>query len=156
MKGITIAEQCHIVNAIPPVDIGGVAKVADYISMKGASHVTFIVTLGVVTNAPTITVYESDDLSGSNEAAIAFDYYAEITAGGDVLTVRTAATTSGYTMPSTANSVTLVIEIDASQLSDGYPCLTVKTDTAAACLVSVVAIMSGVRYQKEITPTAIA
>lgn len=156
MKGITLAEQCHIVNAIPPIDIGGVVKEADYISMKGASHVTFIVTLGVVTNAPTITVYESDDLSGSNETAIAFDYYAEVTAAGDVLTVRTAATTSGYTAPSTANNVMLVIEIDASQLSDGYPCLTVKTDTAAACLVSVVAIMSGVRYQKEITPTAIA
>jgi len=156
MKGITIAEQCHVVNGIEPVDIGGVAKVTDYWSMEKYAHATIIVQLGAVTNAPTITVFESDDLAGSNEAAIVFAYYAEVTADGDILTVRTAATTAGYTFPATTNNVMLVIEVDASQLSEGYPCMCVKTDTAAACLVSAAVILSGARYKSEITPTAIA
>lgn len=156
MKGITIAEQCHVINALGPVDIGGVVKESDYWSMENYAHATIIVTAGVVTNAPTITVYESDDLAGSNETAIAFDYYEETTAAGDTLAARASALAAGRTFPSTANSVTLVIEIDASQLSDGYPCMVVKTDTAAACLIAVTVILSGARYQKEITPTAIA
>jgi len=156
MKGLTIAEQCHVINALAPIDIGGVAKESDYFSMENYSHATIIVTLGVVTNAPTITVYESDDLDGSNETAIGFDHYLEDASAGDTLADRATVANTGYTFAATTNGVMLVIEIDASQLSDGYPCLCVKTDTAAAALVSVVAILSGARYQKENTPTAIA
>jgi len=156
MKGITIPEQCHIINALAPVDIGGAAKTTDYWSMELYSHASIIVKLGVVTNAPTIKIYESDDLSGTNKTFIAFDYYAEITAAGDILTVRTAATVAGYTFPATTNNVMISIEIDASQLTDGYPCMALLTDNAAACLIDVSVILSGAKYQREITPTAIA
>ena len=154
MKGIVIAEQCHVVNALPPIDVGGGAKTSDYFSLKNYAHASIIVTMGVVTNDTLITVEESDDSSGSNTTAIAFARYEEKTAAGDTLSTRTATAAAGF-QTGTNNSTTFVIEIDASQLTDGYPYLVVKTDNAAAALISVVAILSGSRYAKEQTPTAI-
>lgn len=155
MKGITLAEQCHIVSALPPVDIGGGAKTSDYWSMKNYEHATIIVTLGVVTGAPTILLYESDDLDGSNKTAIGFDYYLEATTTGDTLADRATAASTGYTFTATTNSVFMVIEVDAAQLTDAYPCMCVMTDAVTA-LCSMVVILSGAKYQKENTPTAIA
>ena len=154
-KGISLAENCHIVNITPPIDINGAGATSDYFNVKGASHVSIICQLGVTGAATTITVEESDDASGSNTTAIAFTSYAEETAGGDTLTGPTATTSSGIT-GSTNDGVMYVIEIDASQLTDGFPYLVVKaSDPSAATLYSAVAILSGVRYQQNVTPTAI-
>ena len=154
MKGIVIAEECHVVNALPPVDVGGAAKTSDYFSMENYAHATIIITMGVVGNDTLITVEESDDNAGSTTTAIAFARYEEKTAAGDTLSTRTATTASGF-QTGTNNSTTFVIEIDAAELTDGYPYLVVKTDNAAAALISVVAILSGSRYAQEQTPTAI-
>jgi len=154
MKGTTIAEQAHVVNALGPVDTGSVAKVSDYFCLKKYAHATIVVTTGAVTNAATITVEESDDKDGSNTTAIAFAYYAELTAAGDTLGNRTAATSAGFST-GTNNNCTFVIEIDAAELTDGYPYLVVKATNAAACLISIVAILSGARFQGDPTPTAI-
>ena len=155
-KGITIAEQCHIVNALAPVDIGGAAKTSDYFSMANYAHATIIVTCGAVTNAATITLFESDDLAGNATTAIDFKYAQETTAAGDTLgALAWVGATTGIST-GTNNGTIHVIEIDASQLTDGYPCLVVKTTNAGANLISVVAILSGSRYAEDVTPTAIA
>jgi len=154
MKGFNVAELGHVVNILPPVDIGGVAKVSDYFSLKNYAHVDIIITCGVTGNAATITVEESDDASGSSATAIAFDYYQETTAAGDTLAARAAATTAGIST-GTNDSTTIVISIDAQKLTDGYPYLVVKATNAAANLISMVAILSGSRYASGITPTAI-
>lgn len=154
-KGVLIPEEGHVVNILPPVDINGSAQTSDYFCLKNYQHVDIILTLGVTGAASTVTVEESDDASGSNTTAIAFSYYAETTAAGDTLGDRTAATTAGFAT-STNDSVTYVISIDASQLTDGYPYLVLKmSDPSAATLASAVAVLSGARYQQENTPTAI-
>lgn len=156
MAGICVAEEMHVVNATAPIDINGAGAVSDYFSMEGYAHASIICTLGVTGAASTITVEESDDLSGSNTTAIAFDYYAEETAAGDTLGARTTATTAGFAA-STENGIIYVIEIDAADLTDGYPCLVVKaSDPSAATLYSCVAVLSGGRFVDATTPTAIA
>jgi len=156
MKGITVAEECHVVNILPPVDINGGAVESDYWSMELYQHASIILTLGVTGAATTFTVFQSDDLDGTDEAAIAFDYYAETTAAGDTLGARTAATTAGIAA-ATTDGITYVIEIDASELTDGYPCLVLKlSNPAVATLASAVAVLSGARYAQAVTPTAIA
>ena len=154
-KGTTIAEEMHVVNILPPVDINGSAQVSDYFSIKGAAHATIVLTLGVTGAASTVTVEESDDNAGNATTAIAFSYYAETTDAGDTLAARAAATTSGFAT-STNNNVTYVIEIDASQLTDAYPYLVLKmTNPTVATLASAVAVLSGIRYASQSTPTAI-
>ena len=155
MKGITIAEQCHVVNAYPAADVSGGVWNTDVISLKYAAHITFIVSLGVTGAATTITVEECDNTTPSNTTAIAFDYYTETTDSGDTLSTRTAATTAGFAT-STNDNIFYVIEVDAADLTEGYPYIRVHgTDPGGATYVNVVAILSGVRYQREQTLTAI-
>lgn len=149
-----VANEGHVVNILPPVDIGGVAKTSDYFSLKNYTHASILITCGAITNAATITVEESDDASGTNTTAIAFEYFSETTSAGDTLGTRTSASASGFST-GTTNSVTFVIEIDSEDLSDGYPYLVVKATNAAANLISMVAVLSGARYPAEASITAI-
>jgi hypothetical protein len=147
-----LSEMGKPVAGIAPVDIGGAAKTSDYFSLEKYNHASIIVYCGAITNAATITVEESDDASGSNTTAIAFSYY-QITSGvtGD----RTTATSAGFSTGTTDGSM-FVIEIDADELSDGYPFLVVKTTGAAANLITVVPILSGARYAQAAPPTALS
>jgi hypothetical protein len=151
-----MGEELHFVNAVAPIDINGAGASSDVFSLRDHAHATIIVQLGVTGAATTITVEECDDFVPTNSTAIAFNYYAEVTAGGDTLAARAAATTSGIT-GSTNDGVMYVIEIDASELTDGYPCLRcVLSDPSAATLANVLAILSGPRHGKEASATAIA
>lgn len=156
MQGITIAEQGHIVNILPPVDITGGAT-GDVFSMENYGHATIIVQVGVSAAAFTkILVNECTSFAAAGATAIAFDYYAEETAAGDTLTARTAATAAGVT-PSANDTIFYVIELDASQLSDGYNFVQLQlTNGTNSVIASAVAILSGSRYAGTLSATAIA
>lgn len=155
-KGVVIAEEMHVVQATAAVDINGGAVNSDVVSMANAGHASILVGLGVTGAATTITVEECDNFTPSNSTAIAFSYYKEETAGGDTLGVRTAATTAGFAA-STNDGVFYVIEVDASQLTDGFPALrVVASDPSAATLLSVWFVLSGIGYPQEQNATAIA
>lgn len=141
------AEEGHVVNIIPPQDINGSGVDSDVFSMKGYAHASIVLTLGTTGAASTVTVAECDDFTPSNSTDIAFGYFAETTAGGDTLGSKTSATASGFAT-STNDNITYVIEIDAAELSSGYPCLQVSmTDPTSSTIVSAVAILSGGRHQ---------
>ena len=145
MKGLNIAECAHVVNILPPHDANTVAT-PEVFSMEGASHASIIVQLGVTGAAVTITVEACTDFTPTTTSAIAFSYYAETTASGDTLGTRTAATSSGFSS-GTNDNIFFVIEIDAAELPEGYPCLQLKvSDPAATTYASAVAILSGNRH----------
>ena len=151
---MNIAEEAHVVNILPAVDINS-GDTSDYFSLKYYRHASIVITAGVTGGASTVTVEESDNNAGNDTTAIAFDYYAETTDAGDTLGDRTAATTSGFAM-STNDNVTYIIEIDADQLTDGYPYLVVKfSNPSGATYVNASAILTEPRYSQENTPTAI-
>jgi hypothetical protein len=156
MKGINLAEQCHIVNILSPQDVDN-GKTSDIFSMANYAHATILVTCGSThSDAGNITIEECDDLDGTNDTAIGFSYYKEETAGGDTLSAKQTATAAGIDVSASDNTI-YVIEIDASQLSAGYPCLCLKwSDPGGATLGSAVAILSGARYAGSESATAIA
>lgn len=155
-KGIAMAEELHIVQALAAIDINVSAQNSDVFSLANHAHATIIVGFGVTGAATTVTLEECDDFSPTTSTAIAFSYYAETTAGGDTLGARTAATSSGFAS-GTNDGIFFVLEVDASQLTDGYPNLRVAlTDPGAATLASVWAILSGPRYAGDQNATAIA
>lgn len=157
MPGTNIAEQFHVVNIIPPVSITA-AKLSDVWSMENYSHCSIIVTCGATdADAGFITIEECDDFTPTNDTAIDFYYYAETTDAGDTLGARTLAVAATGIDVSANDNITYVIEIDAAQLSDGYPCLQLKWSIpGGATLISAVAILSGARYGGTESPTAIA
>jgi len=153
MSKFVVAEQGHVVSIFLPVNITAAAT-CDVFSMENWSHASIIVTTGAG-SATTVTVSEADDFTPTNEATIAFSYAVEATAAGDTLTALAAAGTAGYTT-GTATGTIMVIELDADELADGYPCVIVRfTDPGAGKVVSAVAVLSGGRYQEDITATAI-
>ena len=152
MKGIVLSELGKVVAGVAPVDIGGVAKTSDYWSMENYSHVSIIVYMGAVTNSATIILYESDDADGTHKTAIAFNYY-QVTAG--VTGARTANLATGLVTGTTAGSL-WVIEVDASELSEGYPFMTMVTSTAAANILTIIPVLSGARYAQAVPPNALA
>lgn len=157
MSRFYTAQEGHVVNALAPVDING-GKNSDVWSMAEHSHVSIIVSLGVVASGGefTVTVEECDDFTPSNSTAIAFTYFAETTAGGDTLGAAQSATTAGFTT-SANDGIFYVIEIDAAELSDGYEHLRVVcSDPGASAIGSITAVLSGPRYAGDQSGTVIA
>ena len=118
--GNVIAQEGHVVNILPPQDIQAGVN-SDVFSMKNYAHATIIVTAGSTNaDAGNITVEECDDFTPSNSTAIGFNYYKEETDGGDTLSEKQVATTSGIDVSGNDN-IFYLIEIDASELSEGFP-----------------------------------
>ena len=92
----------------------------------------------------------------TTRTALAFSVYKEETAAGDTLGARTAVLAAGLT-PDAADTIMYVIEVDADELPDGSDNLEVSlTNTTNSVIASVVAILTGARYAKEQSATAIA
>lgn len=157
MAGTNIAEQFHVVNILPPVDVAA-GKTSDVFSMKNYAHATIIVTAGATNaDAGNITIEECDNFTPTNDTAIDFYYYAETTDAGDTLGARTKAVAATGIDVSANDNITYVIEIDAAELSDGFPCLVLKWSACGgATFGSAVAILSGARYGGTESATAIA
>jgi hypothetical protein len=156
MQGFNIAEMGHIVNILPPIDITG-GKNGDVFDMKNYAHATIIIQVGVSAAAFTkIILNECTSLAAANATAIAHSVYKEETALGDTLGARTAVAAAGTT-PSANDNIFYVIELDASELSDGYNFVELSlTNSANSVIGSAVAILSGARYAGDQSPTAIA
>ena len=153
MSRFVTTEQGHLVSLIDPVSISAAAT-SDVFSMENWAHATIIVQ-GGAGSACTVTVSEADNFTPTTAATKTFMYAVEATAGGDVLDAALqAATTAGVSI-GTATGTLLVIEIDNDELSDGYPCVQINvTDPGTSKVISAIAVLSGGRYQKDITATA--
>jgi hypothetical protein len=152
-----IAEQGHIVNILPPKSQSA-AVTSDVFSMKNYERCSIIVQCGVTdADAGFVTIEECDDFTPTTDTAIDFYYYAETTAAGDTLGARTKAVAATGIDVSANDNVMYVIDIKASELSEGYPNLILKWSVpGGAQLVSAVAILSGAKYGGDQSPTAIA
>lgn len=155
MHGITLPQQGHIVNILPPQGISGGA-ISDVFAMTKSDHATIIIQLGATVGASVrVTVDECSSFVPAASTPIAFAYQEEEVSAGDTLRARDSATVAGLRI-SASTSTFAVIDVDGSQLTDGYPYLQVTfEDPGAPTIASAVAILTGTRYQQEITDTAI-
>ena len=155
MRPNYLAYYGHVVNALPPIDING-GKNSDVWSMENYSHATIVIQMGVTGGTSAITLEECDNFTPDDSTAIAFDYYPEVTAAGDVMSPVQVATSSGFTS-SVNNSIFYVIEFDATNLTDGYPNMRVVFATPGASVIaSCVVLLSGSRFASIASATAIA
>lgn len=156
MSRFVAAEEGHIVNVIPPIDVSGGVD-GDRFSMSKYSHATIIVQIGVSAAAFTkIIVYKCNAATGGTATAIAHSIYKCETDASDVLGARTAVLAAGTT-PSANNNIFYVIELDHTELSDGYEWVQVSiTNGVNSVIASIVAILSGPRYALEASPTVLA
>jgi len=159
MLGINISEQCHIVNVLPPIDSDD-AKTGAVINMENYAHASIIIQVGASdADGGFATLEESDTSAFTNHPEVAFYYYAEETASGDVLDAgpTTAVAATGIDMaPAGVNDIFYVIEFDSSQFTNGYSFLRLQISAAGgANLISAVAILSGARHAVYGSPTVL-
>ncbi|TVQ38485.1 MAG: hypothetical protein EA384_09135 [Spirochaetaceae bacterium] len=120
--------------------------------MENYTHASIIIASGVITNETTVTVQECSNAGASATNAIGFSYYA--IDGNGVTGARTTVDASGFATGTTDNRV-WVIELDATQLTDGYPWVRVMLSAAATHAGAVLVVLSGARYAQANPPAAI-
>ncbi len=182
MNGVNLAEATHLVSVLPPVSISG-GKTGQAFSMKGAEHVSIVISFGVQGAAvPTaIVVNQCTSAAGAGATALtSFRYYYQLLggAGNDVLNGAAQAqantpsqppnyttSTAGITsFPTSVANLVYVIEIDAAELEaiadtvgtiTECPYLQVQiTDSGNTTYASILAVLSGVRYANKLSPSA--
>ena len=158
MRGWSLIQEGHLVNALPPVDINGGAS-TDRFHMKLHRAASFIVQIGVSASAPTsIIAYAATAATAGTSTAIPFRYAAETTAAGDTLGAMTEVAATGITSVTANDNVMYVIEIDANQLPDGSPWvyITLANASGNSVIASVAAVLSGSRFGHDENETVIA
>jgi hypothetical protein len=157
-KPFVIAEEGHVAVGKYPISANGLTTL-DAINMEGYSHLSAIITTGATNgSALVVTAYEATDAAATSADLIAFAYYLETTASTDVLGARTLNSTTALTFGNDSISNQMaVIEIDASQLSDGHNWVNLTLNGATTTTpVSVVYVLSGARYASPESATVIA
>jgi len=161
MKGFVVAEQGHIVNILPAVDITG-GKKCQAFSMKNYQHATIIIQVGISAAAWTATLLKAGTATAAigadvaNAVALPFTLYKQLTTGADkdVLDGGTDLPNTGDTAPSTNDNIFYVIELDSQELPDGKPYVQlVFTNGANSVIASAVAVLSGARFANATSDT---
>jgi len=158
MKGFNIAEEAHVAVGLYPISANGLTTL-DAVNMEGYSHLSAIITTGAANGADVVvTAYNASDASATSAAVIPFSYYQETTASTDVLGVRVLNSTTALTFDNSATAnLMAVVEIDASELTDGLNWVNLTLSGAATTTpVSVVYVLSGARYAGPESPSVIA
>jgi len=160
MSGIYISESAHVVNALPPADCdASTGFSSDWFSLAQYQHASAVLTTGANGGAGfALTVEEATSSAGAGAVAIPFAYASEETASGDVLSVLTDATSSGFTTHASVANLTYVLEIDGSDLDDGFEWVRVvgaDPGASAPCMASVAVVLTGARFKGDVTPSAI-
>lgn len=172
MNGFNVSEAGHVVEVISP-QILSLGITGQAFSMKNAEHVSIIILLGALNSAGLTVTLGATQSSAASPAAttlIAFRAYLNQNLPGgaatnnDILSPPTYYNTTGFTFPNASNQYA-VIELDAAeldylgggdpnQINPDFPYLNLilSSTSPSQCLVSAVAILSGVRQQYQGNP----
>lgn len=153
-----VGRLIDIVAGVVPVDLGTAASTGKRVGLKGATGVTIVGYLnnGTAAQAPTFTVKEHTAASGgtSQNLAVVSHYYKkeEAALDGDETWTKvdqTAAATVTDADWDDANQVLVAIEVDASQLSDGYTHISCDvSDPGTAQVGAVLYLLHDLAYQR--------
>lgn len=169
----SLIENAKVVSVMHPIDKTGAAFTTEYISMKNAKRIAWIIDVGSLssTSNQAVKLKVADDASGTHSASVSSssttltleEYYKQ---SGDTYT-KTTVSSSTFNITKSSDSTIFIIELDTRKHNFGtfssgsttynadYVALSVATPGAHACLASVIAIVSDLRYQSDAPPTVI-
>jgi pyridoxal/pyridoxine/pyridoxamine kinase len=154
-----LVQNAKLVTGLDPVVPS--TSTPDYVSLKDAKHISVVV---LVKNATTvtgsaITLKQATAVAGTSEKALAFTkVYRNIdTAAADTLAEATVTSNTFTTDSTNSKNLMYVIEVDAAELdvANGFDCIRAGTGDATAATVTVLYVLSGLRYPQETPPAAI-
>ena len=171
-----LPEIAKFIQVQEPKDKTGAAVTTEWISMKNAQWVNFIINTGVMTSTSNqaVTLYVADDASGTHNKAITSASAAcnltmpyvwkGTTVSADTLT-KTAVSSSTFNLTKSSDNKTFIIPVETAKAGTfiqssvtydaDYVRISIATPGAHACLMNVQAILTGLRYQEDSPPTAL-
>ena len=160
----TLAQNFQMINYLVPKTRSNDSSLSKsnckFISMKGYSKVTFVVTAGAMTEATTIfKAYQAKNVAGSSVSATALaiaHFWTNVASVSAATLVRTAATSSQVVLTATANVIQM-FEVDAKQLNanSNFDCIGLAvTGISAATCINIKAILHDARYAADGMPIA--
>ena len=157
-------ERMKIIGLLEPADNQAGALDSESINMGLLQSVALIFQHGAITGDNAAIILYSGASSGTKTTAMIFKYRladavfkaANNDLFGDATAISTAAT--GLVMAATTyKNKVLVIEVDAQDMADGEPWLTIDYDDGSASVLLSNCIAIGVpRYQSNDAPTVVA
>ena len=155
LEGTHIVHCCPLATCAAFEDVFGGDIASDIINMENAQTCVFIVTLGGGTGAATVQIVASDDASGSNTAAISFNYK-QITAPD----TQGATTEAKSVVVGGASDTIFVIEASAKKVAEqGYQYILLEAAEAPSLDFpkdgSVMAFLTGLRSAEDVSPTQV-
>ena len=157
-KAFNIAEEGHVAIGLYPISANGLSTL-DAINMEGYSHLSAIIVTGAANGADlVVTAYEATNNAAGSAAVIPFRYYQETTASTDILGAAVLNSTTALTFGNSAVANQMaVVEIDASDLSDGFNWVNLTLNAAATTTPTcVVYVLPGSRYAGPESPTVLS
>lgn len=161
MRGARASEELKLVPVLEPADYQAGID-GDSINMRWASHASIVLEFGAITGDAVLKVYEGAT-DGAKTTSKAFKYRLSSgdfkAASADLWgAVSTSVAADGVTLTAATYDHRMVaIELDAEELTDGLPFLTIELSAAADVLnLSALAVLSGLRYGagQTVIPTA--
>ena len=149
-------------NVTPGLDLNTAALTGDRVNMANYNHCSIILHCADVAAVVTYTLREHTAATGGTSAdlAIITDFWRKsantnLDAVGQFTRVEQAAVATFVTI--TGETSVIVVEVDAEELTDGSPFLSVNgSDPALAALFSGFYVLTEPRYGQDIGLTAIA
>lgn len=116
---IRFAEKLKVLPILGVNDIAATTVASQYVDLKAAHWVTFLVSFGDITNVSATVTVEASTAASSNatEAAIPFTYRLSSPVATDSMGAITAATSSGVALATTDDNSLLVIDVDPAALN---------------------------------------
>lgn len=156
-KGIYVAQECHVVNLIPPASYSATVTTPKF-NMKGWRHASIILQVGAAGTPPVVTLDSSDNGSPESKTAIPFNLHkcetAYDAANGDVLGARIAEANTGFTPAATDNEF-YVIELDADTLPAGQDYVELVATSPTSCFLAASVVLSAGRYEHDQSETVL-
>jgi len=147
--------KVHIIPIIHPVDTTSAAPTCDVFGMQEYNHATIILQTGTNSKGFAVTVEECTTAAEADNTAMSEFYYREM----ETTDTWGALTASGgtLTVADGDDNHVFAIEIDASELTDGYAYvkLTCAAPASGNNYVSAIAILSEPRFMKDVPVSAI-
>jgi len=161
-KGIWLTQDSHPVDLIKPQSASA-ALASTRFSMQMYAHASIVIRFGAAggpTGAITLSVFNA--FTGGSGVAIPFKYAIQNSSSApfDVFNEWIQATAAGFTPSADASDETIIIEIDADDLSVANNGKYVELDIAVgslgttAQLIDAVGFLSGGRFTADLSATA--
>lgn len=161
MQAIRLTDTVKVVTGCAPAALTSTAGDGDYVSLKGYSRLTVVLSIlnATTVTGGTITLKQATDVAGTSEKALSFSkmWANTDTDASDTLTETAVSSDTFTTNTTNSKKLLYVMEVDASDVdvANGFDCVRIDSTGMANAVGSAMYFLHGARNRSPIAVSAI-